>query len=95
MKLSRAGALLATFLWAYLALMGGDAMADIAAQGVPGFPNEGQRNFYLHFPLGMALLSVAVLAASWRRGWAAGAGWLAGLLIAALAPYMLFYSGGV
>ena len=95
MKLSRAGALLATFLWAYLALVGLDALADIAAQGALGYPNAGQRNFYLHFPLGMALLSLAALAASWRRRWAGPAGWLAGLLIAALAPYMLFYSGGV
>ena len=93
MRLSRATAVLATFLWAYLAFMGVDAMADIAAQGARGYPNAGQRNFYLHFPVAMALLSLAVLAASWR--WSGPAGWLAGILIAALAPYMLFYSGGV
>ena len=93
MRLSRATAVLATFLWAYLAFMGLEAMADIAAQGVPGYPNQGHRNFYLHFPLAMALLSLAVLAASWR--WSGPAGWLAGLLIAVLVPYMLFYSGGV
>ena len=70
-------------------------MSDIRAQGVPGFPNMGQRNYYLHIPLVMAALSLLLLGASWREKRAGPAGCLAGLLILSLFPYLIFYSGGV
>ena len=93
MKVHRIVAITAVILWGYFALRGFDAMADISAQQVPGFPNSGQRTYYLYIPLAMALLALLLVAAAWRSKRPIGC--LAGLLVAALPPYLFYYTGGV
>ena len=95
MWLSRLPAVLALFFWGSLAVMGYQGMLDIAAQGVPGYPNAGQKFYYLQIPLIMSLLSLMLVAASMRRRWTGPVGCLAGVLILCLLPYLLPYSGGV
>ena len=93
MRASQIVAGVAVILWGYFALMGFDAMADIAAQRAPGFPNSGQRTYYLYTPLAMAVVSLFLFVATWRLKRPIGC--LAGLLLAALPPYLLFYTGGM
>ncbi len=95
MWLSRVPILLAFLVWGYFALRGFDAMKDIASQDVPGFPNSEQRNYYLHIPLGMTLLSLALLGTSLRKRWAGAAGCLSGLMLVLLPAYLIFYTGGI
>ncbi|RYY26497.1 MAG: hypothetical protein EOP62_10240 [Sphingomonadales bacterium] len=95
MLLSRLPILLASLAWGYLALRGFDVMSDIAAQNVPGFPNSGQRNYYLHIPLGMALLSLALLGASLRNGWAGATGCVGAIMLVLMPPDLIFYTGGM
>ena len=95
MWLSRIPVAMALILWGLLAVAGYQGMLDIAAQGVPGYPNEGQRFYYLHIPLIMTGLSLVLAVASWRGRWTGPVGCLAGLLLLCLFPYLLPYSGGV
>ena len=92
---SRVLILLALLIWGYFGLRGFDAMADIAAQNVPGYPNAGQRQLYLHIPLAVSAVALLLLAGSFRRGIGGAAGCLAGLLLIALLPYLFVYRGGV
>ena len=93
MNASRVTAIVAFVLWGGMALMGLDAMSDISAQRVAGFPNSEQRTYYLYFPLTMAVVALLILAAAWRSKHHVGC--FAGLLIAALPPYLFFYGGGI
>ena len=95
MWIARLPIVLALLAWGYFSLRGFDAMADIAAQGVPGYPNSGQRQLYLHIPLAMTGVALLLLAGSFRRGLAGATGCLAALLLIALFPYLLVYGGGV
>lgn len=95
MWLSRIPAVLALFFWGSLALMGYQAMLDIAAQGVPDHLNAGQRFYYLQIPLSMSLLSILLIAASLRGRWTGPVGCLAAILMLCLLPYLLPYTGGV
>jgi hypothetical protein len=96
MKPLRLVPMLALLLWSWFALSGFGAMSDIAGQGVPGHPNTGQRNYYLHIPLAMAFISLLLsVAPSWREKLTTPAGCLGGVLILSLFPYLFFYTGGV
>lgn len=95
-RLSYVPLALAPLLWGYFALRGFSAMSDIAAQGVPGYPNSSQRNLYLHFPWGMVGVSLLLVVGVWWRGaWTRLAALLAGLLLLLLLPYLAIYRGGV
>ena len=92
---ARVPSALAFLVWGWFALGGVGAMSDIAAQNVAGFPNFGQRIYYLFIPLGMTALAIVILAAPWRGRWIQPAGCLAWLLLLALPPWLIFYTGGV
>jgi hypothetical protein len=82
-------------LWGYFALAGFDAMSDIQAQDVPGYPNSAQRNYYLIFPNVMALVSAGLVLTTWsakRRSLSDG---LALLLLGIWLAYLFPYGGGV
>jgi hypothetical protein len=92
---ARIPTILALLIWGYFALRGFDAMADIGAQGAPGYPNAEQRRLYLYLPLAMAGLSLLLFAASFRPRLVAAAGCLATLVLIAVFPLLFVYGGGV
>jgi hypothetical protein len=95
MWFSRIATALALLIWGYFALMGFDAMSSIAAQHAPGYPNSGQRTYYLFIPLAMAAVSVALAVAAWTAKKNAPIGCAALATIAAWFVYIIPYTGGI
>jgi hypothetical protein len=86
----------AVAVWLALALVGRDLVAGVVGQRALGYPNMGQIDFLIIWPLSLvsALLACAWICNAFRKG-----GWALGLLSAisllALLPYLLVYGGGV
>ncbi len=86
----------AIVLWFALALLGRSGLYGIVAQQAPGYPNMGQINLYVVWPLFVVtlILGCAWLCNSLRR-WA----WLLGVASAvslfAILPYLMVWGGGV
>jgi hypothetical protein len=95
MWFSRITTAFALLIWGYFALAGLGAMSDIAAQHAPGYPNAGQRNYYLYIPLAMAAISLALAAAAWFAKKNLPIGCAALATIAAWFVYIITYSGGI
>jgi hypothetical protein len=81
--------------WFALALTGRGFVGGVVARGSPGYPNSGQIEYYLVWPM---FATMAVLAIAWVCN---AFGWPKALLTAsvvalfALPIYLLPYSGGV
>jgi hypothetical protein len=86
----------AVTLWFALALAGRDLINGTVRQAVPGYPNMGQIDFGLAWPL---FIVVAVLVCAWIcnafRRWPWALGLVSALALAALLPYLVVYGGGV
>ena len=86
----------ATLAWTWLALSGWGVIAGIRAQHAPGYPNAGQLHYYVVLPAlaaaGCAILFVAALLAR-RPGCPLAL--VGAAALAALLPYLLFYTGGM
>ena len=87
---------LATAIWFALALSGHGGVDGIVAQRVSGFPNMGQVDLYLFWPLLVVtgLLFCAWVCNAFNRG-AAILMLLSGVSIVALLPYLAIWGGGV
>jgi len=83
-------------IWFALALVGRDLLNGVVGQGALGYPNMGQINFLLAWPL---FVVVAVLVCAWIcnafRRWSWALGLLSAFSLAALLPYLMVYGGGV
>jgi hypothetical protein len=90
----RIAASLSIVLWALFTYIGYNLLTESAKRQVPGYPNAGQRHYYLHFPLIMILISIALL--MFAKKLPVGlfiALWL--LQIFAFIPFFLGYTGGM
>ncbi|BBE34320.1 hypothetical protein SmB9_19780 [Sphingosinicella microcystinivorans] len=82
-------------LWFALALLGRDGLRGVVAQQVAGYPNIGQINLYIVWPLFVAIM---LLACAWlcnaflRRPWVLGS--VSGVSLFAILPYMAVWGGG-
>jgi hypothetical protein len=83
-------------LWFALALLGREGLNGVVAQQAPGYPNMGQINLYIVWPLFVvtALLSCAWLCNSFRR-WPWLLGLASALSLLAIFPYLMFWGGGI
>ena len=95
MWLSRIPVLLGIALWGYFAFVGFEGIAYIASQHALGYPNHAQREYYAYFPLAMAVISLVLLAVSFRAKRGAAIGCIALALLGVWFLYMIPYSGGV
>jgi hypothetical protein len=86
----------AVAVWFAFALVGRDLINGVVRQAALGYPNMGQIDFLLAWPL---FIVVAVLACAWicnaSHRWAWALGMVSALALAALLPYLLVYGGGV
>ena len=87
---------LAIAIWFALALSGHGGVDHVVAQRVSGYPNMGQVDLYLFWPL---LVVTGLLFCAWvcnalNRG-AAILVLLSGASIIALLPYLVIWGGGV
>ena len=96
MKAANITAGVAVALWFGLALLGRDLVNGVVAQDVPGYPNMGQINLYVIWPLFVvaAILAVAWLCNAFRRGTMI-LGIASALSLTAILPYLLIWGGGV
>ncbi len=87
---------LAGLLWFGLFLLGWDLIKGVVARGVLGYPNAGQIEFYVVWP---ALVVMALTTSAWvcngTRRWPRLLLASTGVSLAALLPFMFFYTGGV
>jgi uncharacterized membrane protein len=79
-----------------LALAGRGLIDSVVGQTALGYPNMGQIDFLLAWPL---FIVIALLACAWLcnalRRWAWALAALSALSLAALLPYLFFYGSGV
>lgn len=88
--------LLATLAWTWLALAGWSGIEGIRDQHAAGYPNEGQIRFYLVLPaLAAAACLVLFVAALLSRRFGCALALSGALALAALLPYLFFYTGGM
>ena len=83
-------------VWFALALVGRDLVAGVVGQRALGYPNMGQIDLLIAWPL---FVVSAVLAGAWIcnafRKWAWALGLLSAASLLVLLPYLLAYGGGV
>ena len=85
---------LACLIWGALLFLGTVLTSGVKSQGVPGYPNTGQIVYYQGIPAAAFALALALLAASFKwKG--CGLSVAAAVLMLALLPFLLFYTGGV
>jgi hypothetical protein len=86
----------AIVLWFALALLGRDGLNGVVAQQAPGYPNMGQINLYIVWPLFVvtALLACAWFCNAFRR-WPPVLGIASGASLLAILPYLMVWGGGV
>ena len=82
-------------VWGGLSWMGRGGIAYIESQHAPGYPNLGQIQFYLAFPL--LMLSVALVPAVLlsQTKWSVFGSLWSVLTLLAVIPYLFYYGGGV
>ena len=86
----------AVLAWVGLSLIGLSLLQGVVEQGIPGYPNSGQIQYYVINPLVVAALLVAC---AWfcnrvvRRPVVLG--WLAAIALFSVSIYMLGFGGGV
>ena len=87
---------LAIAIWFALALAGRGVVAGTVAQQVPRYPNSGQIDLYVFWPLLVAsvLLFCAWVCNALNRG-AVILALLSGASMVALLPYLMIWGGGV
>ena len=89
-------AIIACALWAGIFLLGRDGTYDIYEQGPGIHPNAGQIDFYMVFPLAVALLlTTSAWITNMLQRWFTALGVIAAISLFALLPYLLAYTGGV
>ena len=83
-------------IWFALALLGRDGLNGVVEQHAPGYPNMGQINLYIVWPL---LVVVALLTCAWVcnafRRWPWALGLLAGASLIVVLPYLAVWGGGI
>lgn len=96
MKAANILAGLAAVLWFALALLGREGVNGIVAQNAPGYPNMGQINLYIVYPLYvvLVLISCAGVCNAFRR-WPSVLGLASGASMLAILPYLAVWGGGV
>jgi len=80
--------------WAFLTVVGLELVSNVARRGIAGYPNAGQWRFYVTFPLVMLLFSAGLVLLSKRLTTVLYAA-LVIVGILAIAPFLLFYGGGL
>jgi hypothetical protein len=85
---------LTILLWAVFTYIGYDLTLGVARRHVPGFPNAGLWHYYVHFPLAILIISIALLLLARRLATAVFVAiWV--LQLVALILFFLGYTGGV
>jgi hypothetical protein len=86
----------AVAIWFALALAGRGLLSGVVGQGALGYPNMGQIDFLLAWPL---FIVSAILASAWICNsfgrWAWALGLVSAASLAALFPYLFVYGGGM
>ena len=86
----------AIMLWFGLALLGRHGLNGVVAQHAPGYPNMGQINLYIVWPL---FVVAALLACAWLSNafgkWPFALGLLSGASLLVILPYLAVWGGGV
>ena len=82
-------------LWGGFTWMGFDGIEGIERQGVPGYPNAGQINYYFRFPLSLAVIALVLYALARLTRFGGLALTLQILLLLTWLPWIFFYTGGV
>lgn len=96
MRIANITAGVAVATWFALALLGRDVVNGVIAQRAPGYPNMGQINLYMVWPL---LVVAALLVCAWicnafhRWPWLLGL--VSGAALVALLPFVAVWGGGV
>ena len=82
-------------VWGGLAWMGWGGIKHVQSQHVPGYPNFGQIQFYVIFPL--AMVSIALIPATLlsQTKWAVIGNIWSVVTLLAVFPYLFFYTGGM
>jgi hypothetical protein len=83
------------FLWGALVWLGRSLSANVAARNIQGYPNHGQLVYYVYVPMGMVVLALAAFALARIRKVKYLALVIEILVLLALLPFMLPYTGGV
>jgi hypothetical protein len=86
----------AVLAWFALSMIGASLLQGVASQGVPGYPNSGQIQFLVVYPL---LVAATLIGCAWLcnrgEGRPALLGCLSGTAMLAFFPYFLGFGGGV
>jgi hypothetical protein len=72
-----------------------NAAADAAVHGIPGVPNHGQLVYYIYFPIVMVVCAVGAYAPSTVKQIRYTGIVIEFLVLLALLPFCLGYTGGV
>jgi hypothetical protein len=90
----RIAASLTALFWGLLTYVGSTLISGVAQRHVPGYPNAGQRGYYVYFPLTMAIVSVGLLLLARRMSVTLFVTiWILQLLL--VLPFLFWYGGGV
>ena len=83
------------FAWGSLAILGASLIRGVADQKVVGYPAPEQITYYLYVPIAACLMALALWLLSRRGTLRRIAFGIQLITLVALAPYMLFFTGGV
>lgn len=87
---------IAVVLWFGLALLGRSLLFGVVAQKVPGYPNMGQINLYVVWPL---FVTVALLVCAWVcnafQRWPLALGLISVASLVLMLPCLALWGGGV
>jgi hypothetical protein len=90
----RIAASFTSLLWGLFTYIGYDLTSGVAKRHVPGYPNAGQWQYYVYFPLIMLIISIGLLLLARKMPVAVFVTiWLVQIFI--FLPFVLGYTGGV
>jgi predicted neutral ceramidase superfamily lipid hydrolase len=96
MRAANIAAGLAAVLWLALALAGRSLVNGVVEQRALGYPNIGQIDFMIVWPL---VVVTGILACAWvcnvLRRWPWALGFVSATALVALVPYAMLWGGGV
>jgi hypothetical protein len=82
-------------LWGFFTWSGFNGIRGLQARHVPGYPNRGQIEFYIVFPLLMVAIAVVLPILLRRTRWSGRATTILMATLLLLIPYGLTFTGGM
>jgi len=82
-------------LWGFFAWSGFNGIKGVQARHVPGYPNRGQIEFYIVFPLIMVAIALVLPILLRRTPWSGGGTAILIATLLLLIPYAFVFTGGM